>query len=208
MIGLMMKDLYFLRDSFVIAIISLVALGFGITILSTPTVFLVLAPVVFSSTIVSTISKDRQSNWDKYAKTMPIEKSSIPGSKYILFLLSVCFGTLLGLLMSTFGLIVKQNLNLNELMISMLFGISIALLSGSMSIPANYLLSEEKAILVQILSYTAITIIITALVYILNLFIQIKEYKELMSFIFLIFSLIMYFISWKICKSKFSKMEE
>ena len=93
--GLLYKDISIMTRSFKGNILLLVAL-YGVLILVTREAYLAYAmTVVWGIYVASTINYDEQAHWDAYAATLPVTPGQVIGSKYLLCAASTAIGAVL-----------------------------------------------------------------------------------------------------------------
>lgn len=154
MTGLILKDCYNLKRTF--GVYSVLVLGFSIFCMVTKRfLFLSLPPVlIFSSMITNTFVQDRMVNWNKLAVTTATGRRGIVKAKYALFYLILLVATLASFILGLIGAIAGGVKPIAEIKI-FLFGLTIAICGGSVSIVLLYLWKEavEKIELITVISY-------------------------------------------------------
>ena len=205
--GLIQKDLYSLRGSLKSILLITIVFGV-IFIPQAGGVSLIAVMVfMMSSLVISTISMDDFVKWDKYALTLPLSRKDIVKSKYELLLLLSITGAVIGLVVTTaYNLVVNQASVEDMLMMGiMMVAISITLLGIVM--PVIYKFGVEKArilmmaciflpiVLILGLVYAAdnfgnglpevsnlliiaITLVISAVVFLLSYFVSLRIYSK------------------------------
>ena len=205
--GLIQKDLYSLRGSLKSILLITIVFGV-IFIPQAGGVSLIAVMVfMMSSLVISTISMDDFVKWDKYALTLPLSRKDIVKSKYELLLLLSITGAVIGLVVTTaYNLVVNQASVDDMLMMGiMMVAISITLLGIVM--PVIYKFGVEKArilmmaciflpiVLILGLVYAAdnfgnglpevsnlliiaITLVISAVVFLLSYFVSLRIYSK------------------------------
>lgn len=94
----------------------------------------------------SAVSFDEKSHWDMYAHTLPVSPAAIIGSKYLLGLLAIASGFLIGLAAFLFFPdIARGTMGMEEALVGMLAATALALLYFSLSLPLSYQLGSERA---------------------------------------------------------------
>lgn len=94
----------------------------------------------------SAVSFDEKSHWDMYAHTLPVSPAAIIGSKYLLGLLAIAGGFLIGLAAFLFFPdIARGTMGMEEALVGMLAATALALLYFSLSLPLSYQLGSERA---------------------------------------------------------------
>lgn len=161
--GLIIKDIINLRKygrsvAFVMAFYVL------FTVMMKNTAFISgMIVLLFSMTVITSFSYDKQAGWDEYALALPLSRKAIVKSKYILSLLlslsgaalSVLLGAVLGLFMETGGI-------MEQLITSYaLFGVGILFLS--IMLPLIFKFGVERSRILIIIVFAAPTAALFAL---------------------------------------------
>lgn len=151
--GLLIKDLYIMRQSiksmlFILVVWSLIFLGGKKTGMFLIPMFIMIAGM----NVLNLFSYDRQTKWETYVLTMPIPRWKMVLEKY---LYSVCIAAFFGLMavaaVAAATAIKGMEMGpdfLFELLINWLTGIALALFYNSISIPLTYWMGVEKARLI------------------------------------------------------------
>ncbi len=103
MIGLIRKDLFIARSG--MAFMTLFSVAF-VLLFGNGSISCIIPAVVFSSLAASSIVWDEQSNWSQYAVSIGIGRDEIIRSKFILGLLFVTMGAVVGFLTSALVMVV------------------------------------------------------------------------------------------------------
>ena len=119
----------------------------------------------------------------------------------------VFIGIVIGIVITFISYYIKGGFDLSDLLASIGLSISVSLLSGGISIPINFLWSEERAIIGQISSYTFVALFLVALLYGINFFVSVKDNIGIIMIILGIVSMVIFIISWIIGKNKVIKLE-
>lgn len=93
MIGLILKDVFNLKKYVKQISLSVVVFGIFAVQLKNPTYLIGMMLMMCSMLVITSMSYDESTKWDKYALTMPILKKDIVLSKYILLVCLVAAGT-------------------------------------------------------------------------------------------------------------------
>ncbi len=205
--GLIKKDVYFLEHSLKMLLVAMLVIGVGISFLISAEMLIIIFPVVLSSVILVTIPKEKNNKWDKFVAMTPLPKDTLLNCKYILYLLMVIIGLVIGTVVTFLSYFVRGEINVSNVLASLGLSISVSLLSGGVSIPINFLWSEERAIIGQISSYTFVTLFLVAVLYGLNIFLSVKDNLGKIIFFLGLFSVIFFIISWWIGRKKVVKLE-
>ena len=150
MTGLLIKDLYIMRQSiksmlFILVVWSVVFLGGKKTGMFLIPMFIMIAGM----NVLNLFAYDRQTKWETYALTMPIPRWKMVLEKY---LYSVCIAAFFGIIavaaVAAATAIKGMGMGpefLFELLINWLTGVVLAFFYNSISIPLTYWLGVEKA---------------------------------------------------------------
>ena len=207
MFGLIKKELYFLKDSLMILIASMIVIGIGASFVISSEIFVIIFPILISSVVLTTISKDRNAKWDKFVATMPLSKYSLIRSKYIIYVMTVLVGIVIGIIAMLVGSYVRNGFSATTLFTSIGIGFTVSCVSGGISIPISFIWSEEKALMAQIMSYALVAFTLTGGMYVINNFISVKDNITLIMGIMVGFSLLFFVLSWFYSKKKSLDME-
>ena len=77
--GILMKDLYIAKSNIFVAVLSLIAIGLGLSALLEPSAMLTLGPAVTTVTVFLSIVSDSSSKWSKNVIAMPVSRRQIVG---------------------------------------------------------------------------------------------------------------------------------
>lgn len=191
MIGLMIKDLYQSKTNIIVSIIASIIITSFCIILQIAYICPFIITTLLTTTIAHTITNDKKTGWELIEKTMPIDRTEIIKSKYILYIIILAISSLLGLILlkaSSFSMYTK---------FSQFMPISIIsnLIFGSILLPCNFILNADK-------SYFGMMLSIIFTLFLMIIFNSIYIYSE-SQIIIGIFSLTSYLTSYKILiKSK------
>ena len=207
--GLLMKDFYSLKkvkNMYLMLAGILVAFCFLRGLHN----FIVLIPIlIFSTTITSTFSKDKNVKWDKLAVPAPLDRNEIVKSKYILLLIITGIGIITGAILSLPGLVMKD-INLNVFPEMTLFATGIALCSGSLSISFIYLSNSviDKMELLTVFSYAGSALIVIGIGKILDVINGFLKWSKLsLSVVSFLIVLVVFFVSYGISVKAYSKRD-
>ncbi|MDP4090388.1 MAG: ABC-2 transporter permease [Bacillota bacterium] len=171
MIGLLLKDIYNLKNNIknfvIIAIVFIVLIIFQ----HSENIIILASTLLFSVLSTSTIIMDYNAKWNKFAVTTPISRKDIVYSKYILFCLFTLSGTVIGLIVSI-PFIFMNKINPISMINLGLLAMSVDLLAGGILLYSSFLFSKtilEKMQLLIIASYgLSLTVIMTTYSKIIN----------------------------------------
>lgn len=130
--GLLIKDFYNMKDNMGSTIITAVCVGLLLMIKGNPSMF-VLAITLAGGSLASTcIKMDETAKWGKYEITTPVSRKTVVIEKYILMFLLTVAGIVLGTIGSCIAGIVMKNLVIEQLLLYISVGFSLAMVSGSL----------------------------------------------------------------------------
>ena len=150
--GLLLKDYYLIKSIFYMILVIFGVVGFGMSFLTSTWVLTTIATIMFGMISVTTITTDKTSGWRKVSGVLPISRRTVMDSKYILYLLLSGVGAILGVIISIVVSLVKNQLSSGDMFMFICISLAMALLSGSITIPCNFLLSEEKSMISLIIA--------------------------------------------------------
>lgn len=144
MLGLIIKDMLtlkkFLRNLIAI-IIFYVFIGFA-----SDSSFLAGAMVIlFIMGSISSFAYDDLAKWDKYALSLPITRREMVMSKYLLTIILAVAGAIVALLFELAFAIIKDSININELLLVVYALLAAGLLINSALLPLIYKFGVEKS---------------------------------------------------------------
>lgn len=94
----------------------------------------------------SALSFDEKCHWDTYAHTLPVSPAAVVGSKYLLGLVAILSGLVIGLAAFLFfPSIARGTMGMEEAMVGMLTATALALLYFALSLPLSYRFGSERA---------------------------------------------------------------
>lgn len=205
--GILVKDLYIAKSNIFVTIVSLIVLGFGLSFLLEISALLVLAPVISTTAIFISITSDAASKWSKNVITMPISRNEIIAEKFLFYILLAILGMIAALIPCIVLAFLGMDITFHSLCLYGSIGISTTLLAGGISLPCAYLFDPEKSQVVFMMSFMASTGIITGIVFLINLFLSVKENILLTFDIVLIISILCFFVSYKIATKVYQKQD-
>lgn len=194
--GLLLKDFYIAKSNMLLMTIGLMVIGFGLSFLMDSSAVLILAPAMFTTAVFISITADATSKWNKLAVTMPVTRKQIVFSKYIFYIALSIFGVLIGVIPSLAMSAIKQDLSPSLMVLYGVLGIGTAFLAGGLSIPCAYIFDPEKSQIVFMISFVSATGIMVGIFLLVNLFFPVKENLILAGFCALLFSIVLFYISF------------
>lgn len=136
--SLVLKDLYNIKCNAKSVLVSFLILA--VAMASTGVGVLYAGAVLCSSLIISTFAYDDRCDWTKYAMVMPVSRKELVAGKYVMLILLVVGGIVLGFLASLVSNAITGQIPLNlsgiqELLVSAAASLVFALVYGSVAIP-------------------------------------------------------------------------
>lgn len=213
--GLVLKDLLQLKSykkNFIISILIYGLLIFmnakenDMTFLGTSMIMF-----LFSTYAMATFNYDEKSKSDRYILTLPVTKKDIILSKYILAIISLLIGTIIGIALSTcLSYISIKKIPDLENLLSTLLGVLVALsFMQSIQIPCIYKYGAEKGRL-QIYIIMMIIVLIIGFGYMFLPTINLTfldSIENIVPFILIIIIVVNYLVSYKISTKIYTKKE-
>lgn len=138
--GLILKDLYYIRNNFKMILVFL--LFFGIMFIRGNTILMGIGmiTIILGNICIGTISADDKDNWDKYALTMPISRKDLIVEKFV-FVNSFIISAFL--LVSIVAIVLYKIFSL-EFIISLILLLSILMIIINLEIFITYKYGGEK----------------------------------------------------------------
>ncbi len=150
--GLLYKDFYCLKQNMKYIFAILLLYGF-IFIPQGNSSILGAVVIIFPMLVITTLSYDHAGKWDRFALTMPVTRKMLVRSKYILFLIMLLFGMLIGAVFSAAGLLFRQDFDIMEIMVEIMAVAVAALWFGIILLPLIYKFGVERARLFLLLLF-------------------------------------------------------
>lgn len=197
--GLLIKDFYVIKDGLLIPVLTMFALGVGLSVVGSIWILPIIAAASLGMQAVLTLSMDKSSQWYKFARTLPISKNQFVASKYILYFLFSMAGILLGVFIAVIISVLKGEFDFEILLVNCCMAIVISFLPGSINIPCSFLFSEEKGIAGIIISFIAAAGFNVGLRELLSHFINLEAHILMVQAIIAASSFIIYLLSCAVC---------
>lgn len=194
--GLIIKDLYAIREGLLIPVLSLVVMGVALSAVTSPWILIIIAASSFSMQVALTITADKASQWYKFSATLPVSRAQFVAGKYFLYALLGGAGILMGAIITVIATMIKGDFNSNSLLLNVCFAVVMILLPGSINIPCVFLLDEEKSIAGLILSYVISAGLFVGFQFLLGKVIDMEANTLLVHGFLAVFSLIVFLLSW------------
>lgn len=172
--GLLRKDFYVIRGNLLPIGVMFVIVGSSIAFLTSPWVLAILGTIMFGSVSASTIISDKSAQWDRFSATLPLSRLTVVSSKYALYGLLSLLGLLLGTLMAILACLILGDWDRELMWFQISLGTTVALVSGSISIPCGMRFSEEKATVAMMLSYAITAMVFAGIVIVPKVFFQME----------------------------------
>lgn len=194
--GLILKDIYVIKDGLLIPVLMLALLGVVLSTLSSPWVLIVVAACSLSMQANMTIPTDKSSQWYKFSVTLPISRVQFIRSKYVMYVILGALGLLFG---GAITVAVTMNMGIfkvGTLLKFVCMAISMVLLPGSVNVPLTFLLNEEQSVVGIVISYVAAAGLFMGITFVLGHFINMSENTLLTYGLVAGISVIVYLVSW------------
>lgn len=163
---------------------------------------------IFPTNNVSSLQSDETSKWNKFEITTPVSRYQIILAKYISYLGTVILGVVCSLLVIIVMTFTGRKIEINTLLYSILFGVSLSLLMGAILYPLLLKLGTLKAELFTIISaILSIAIILAIWAVINNFFFTIDFKNAVTATIYCIFSICFYIVSFLFSNKLYHKKE-
>lgn len=204
--ALILKDLYVIlnqKNTLLTFIILFVIASF---FLGDTGILLIFLTVLTITQINFTLTYDETSHWNRFVNTLPIEKSDIVKSKYILSLfLILCMVVIVFPIFLLTNTITKTFTMVNFISILSIF-ISGVLMMLSFVIPVTIKYGAQKA-RIFILALIFIPVIVINVISNGSFFHQLLEFLLLFGYIALIIAVVMFYLSYQLSVKFFEKKE-
>lgn len=175
-----------------------------------PNLMQIISMMIIFVISVNTFSFDKANNWNKYALTMPISRKDIVRSKYLISIIGLVVGGIIGIILTVLGnLYYKIELDFNGFINIFVMSTSFFLILAAIDLPTLFKWGSNKGkIVIMVLLFSMIAIILQfiekAYIYILKIS-SMNMVK--LNLIVILISVIIYFISYKISLFIMSKKE-
>ena len=160
--GLIIKEFLGLRRYFRILAVLMVLyifMAFGMTSVS---IFASVNAILIMICSLSSFSYDSYNHWNEFALSLPLSRADLVKSKYLFILLLCAVGTVITLALSLIvGLII--HLPTQEILISTLVSLLVALFLGGLITPFIYKFGTEKARFIMMITVLIPTVGLTFL---------------------------------------------
>ena len=162
--GLLRKDFYVVRKNLLLMGLMFAIAGGFIAAITSPWILAILGAVMLGSLSVSTIISDKSAQWDRFSASLPVAGRTVVSSNYLLYGLLSLAGLLLGTVLAALLCLVLRSWDTELLWFQISVGITVSLLSGSISIPCGLRFAEEQATVAMMLSYAVTSAVFVGIV--------------------------------------------
>lgn len=162
--GLLRKDFYVVRKNLLLMGLMFAIAGGFIAAITSPWILAILGAVMLGSVSVATIISDKSAQWDRFSASLPVAGRTVVSSKYLLYGLLSLAGLLLGTALAALLCLVLRSWDTELLWFQISVGITVSLLSGSISIPCGLHFAEEQATVAMMLSYAVTSAVFVGIV--------------------------------------------
>lgn len=151
MTGLILKDFINLKKY--LRILLLIVIFYAVIYIPKGNADFIASFLIFlgAMPVMSTISIDDNSKWNSYASTMPIKRTDIVLSKYILMMIFILCSGLFCFTLLTVADKFNNSFNLERILLITLASTCLGLIYDSINIPIVFKLGSEKARLIMML---------------------------------------------------------
>lgn len=204
--GLLLKDLFLLKNSIPITLFTTLLIGAALARMNTPWLLIPITAAAFSMTAVTTIATDKATQWDKFSATLPVSKAKLVSSKYLLYLIQGLVGTILGIVFSSVAFVLTNGFDGPFAYDYLLMALTLGLLPGTFSIPMGFILTEEQSIFGNIIAYVFSSFLFIGLSRLLTDVLEVSLESWQINSIFLSVSLLLFFSSWWLFSKRATKL--
>ncbi len=209
MIGLLLKDIYTMRQYVKTLLFMLVFFAVISAGLDNPATFFEGFIILMSMMLtISSFSYDDLAKWDRYALTLPVSRKEIVAGKYLLSIVLCVAATVISFLISAIILTVKpvEGFGLTEQLFATAAIVSIAFFFTGILLPLTFKFGVEKSRILMFVIFAAPSAAVIALD---KLGIPMPTEASLMSFLKLLplIVILLYYLSYRLSVRVFSKKE-
>jgi ABC-type transport system involved in multi-copper enzyme maturation permease subunit len=209
MIGLLLKDIYTMRQYVKTLLFMLVFFAVISAGLDNPATFFEGFIILMSMMLtISSFSYDDLAKWDRYALTLPVSRKEIVAGKYLLSIVLCVAATVISFLISTIILTVKPvaGFGLTEQLFATAAIVSIAFFFTGILLPLTFKFGVEKSRILMFVIFAAPSAAVIALD---KLGIPMPTEASLMNFLKLLplIVILLYYLSYRLSVRIFSKRE-
>lgn len=196
--GLLLKDFYVIKDTLIIQLVILFVICGAMSFVIDTSVLIVMSTVIFSLLSSTVIISDKTSKWDMFATTIPLSNKKVIRSKYILGVLLIVVGLILGLILVVSTTAILGDFDIESIFENTLIGVALSLSSSSVSIPLSILFDDKKQVLAIIFSVVIPVIIFAFAIFVASKFSDLQGNMNSLLYTIFGIGLIMFITSWAI----------
>lgn len=209
--GLIVKDFTYIKNYWKTYLLAII-LGIIPTALINydPNFMLIISMLIIFITSINTFSFDKENNWNKYALTMPVSRRDIVRAKYMLNIIGLLLGSILGFLLTLIGnFFYKIDLDFNSFINILIISMAFFLILSAIDLPTLFKWGTNKGkIVLMIVLFTLIAIIFQIIEKAYNYILNISSIDTIkLNLLIILISILIYFISYKISLYIMSKKE-
>lgn len=209
--GLIVKDFTYIKNYWKTYLLAII-LGIIPTALINydPNFMLIISMLIIFIISINTFSFDKENNWNKYALTMPVSRRDIVRAKYMLNIIGLLLGSILGFLLTLIGnFFYKIDLDFNSFINILIISMAFFFILSSIDLPTLFKWGTNKGkIVLMIVLFTLIAIIFQIIEKAYNYILNISSIDTIkLNLLIILISILIYFISYKISLYIMSKKE-
>lgn len=141
MIGLLLKDFTIIKKQFKIMMLVMIFYAIWGYVEKSSTMFGYMAVLLAFFIPLTTVGFDERAQWNKYALCMPVKKSYVAISKYILGFIGIAFGVTCYFILTV---LINNTITLYNFKIGLAF-LSAAMILLSLYLPVSFKFGSERA---------------------------------------------------------------
>lgn|SRR5699024_3288510 len=209
--GLIVKDFTYIKNYWKTYLLAII-LGIIPTALINydPNFMLIISMLIIFIISINTFSFDKENNWNKYALTMPVSRRDIVRAKYMLNIIGLLLGSILGFLLTLIGnFFYNIDLDFNSFINILIISMAFFFILSSIDLPTLFKWGTNKGkIVLMIVLFTLIAIIFQIIEKAYNYILNISSIDTIkLNLLIILISILIYFISYKISLYIMSKKE-
>jgi len=209
--GLIVKDFTYIKNYWKTYLLAII-LGIIPTALINydPNFMLIISMLIIFIISINTFSFDKENNWNKYALTMPVSRRDIVRAKYMLNIIGLLLGSILGFLLTLIGnFFYNIDLDFNSFINILIISMAFFFILSSIDLPTLFKWGTNKGkIVLMIVLFTLIAIIFQIIEKAYNYILNISSIDTIkLNLLIILIRILIYFISYKISLYIMSKKE-
>lgn len=209
MIGLLLKDIYMMRQYMKTLLFMLIFFAVISAGLDNPATFFEGFIILMSMMLtISSFSYDDLAKWDRYALTLPVTRKDLVASKYLLSVVFCLSGTVTSFLISRIILTIKplEGFGLSEHLYATAAIVSAAFFFTGILLPLTFKFGVEKS---RILMFVIFALPSAAVIALDKMGIPMPAEESLLSFLELLplITIVFYYLSYRLSVRIFSRKE-